>query len=226
MRAISRPPRFALLPLVLLDAIVMAVALTSIAPGTNTTLAAYCDADFGPAFVADRPEYPPTETAEIEGCGFDDFISENLTLNITEPDLVVFTDTITPTSEAFFYYYVVPDKEGLFTVEILDGTTVLASTTFLNAHSVNPATLTFVAIQGSNPSPASQDFDYIVSDSCGSGTVTDNQSWMTTSPTGLYLNTAYVNDAGANKHLDVSVTVTSNALALGTYTGTVTADAS
>ncbi len=182
------------------------------------THAATCNADGGPAIVTDKDEYLPGETTVIHGCGFINYDSQTLTLHVTEPDSNVFSDNVTVTGDTLQYSYVVPNQEGTYTAEILDGFTVVASTTFLDAYNVDPTWMTFVAEQGSNPA-SSQIATLTVPSNCTSsnGSITDNQSWLSTNPTGTYSSGLY-----QGYTLPITVSVTSSSLSIGTYSGTVT----
>jgi hypothetical protein len=192
----------------------------------SSPVQAECDPEGGPAVTTDKQEYLPAEIAQIEGCGFDAYEGLSLSLTVTEPDAYIFSDTVTITSAGFLYNYTVPNKQGLFKVEIWDGPTLLATTSFLDDHHVDPEVLNFVAIEsGSNP--PNQIFQFIGPTSCGSGTVTDNRTWISESPTSFPSSgPPWVAGPGSNEHIDVTVSIDITGLTVGSYSGTVTVDGS
>ena len=113
---------------------------------------AACDPGGGPAIVTDESEYLPFETVRIQGCGFESYEGQALTLRITDPDLSVFTDAVTISEGSFSYEYQIGDQIGTYLVDVLDGETVLASTTFYDDYRIQPSSLTFVAEAG-GPNP-------------------------------------------------------------------------
>ena len=183
---------------------------------------ALCQAEDGPHVITDEQEYMPGAVAQIDGCGFESYDGLDLTIRVIEPDGYTYLDTVHITAGGFTYNYTVPNKQGLYKVEIADGSTVVALTSFFDAHHVDPTSLTFVTVQGS--SPPSQMFQFIGPKTCSDGTVTDNQTWISTSPAGAYSASLYTTK-GTTRVLNVTVSISSASLAVGTYTGTATVDA-
>ncbi len=226
MRALPLPPTLATIGAATILALAAALLYFSgqgVGGDIPPVSAAICDADNGPAVVTDRVEYLPTEVAVIEGCGFEAYNGQTLTIRVTEPDSVEFTDNVSIDDGTFAYSYVIPDKQGTYVVAVLNGASVLASTTFLDSHYADPTTLTFVVEQGS--SPASQNFTVVATTACddAGATVSDDQSWISTS--GNWATGAWLAGPGSgNVHVDRTVSISSGSLAIGTYTGTVTID--
>ena len=185
---------------------------------------AACDPGGGPAVVTDEPEYLPFETVHMEGCGFEAYEGQALTLRITHPDLSVFTDTVAIVEGGFSYDYQIGEQLGTYQVEVLDGQTVVVSTTFADDYRIQPSSLTFMAEAG-GPNPASQVVQFQGPSSCGDGTATDNRSWLSVSPAS-FTSGDYQPGPGSHKHIDLTISVDVAGLVPGTYTGTVTVDAS
>jgi len=111
--------------------------------GLLTPAQALCVPQGGPTVVTNEPDYLVGETVIADGCGFDSYIAQNLTLRITDPTAVVTNYTVTIDSTGAFTNsnYVVPNKDGSFTVNVLDGTTVLATTYFSTSRLPQSVTL-------------------------------------------------------------------------------------
>jgi hypothetical protein len=91
---------------------------------------------FTPKIVTDKPDYYPSQTVQIDGCGFQAYASTTLPIRVTRPNSVVDTGSVSVNSSGeFTYYYVLDGILGTYLVEVLNvsQTTVLASTTFTDA---------------------------------------------------------------------------------------------
>jgi len=95
----------------------------------------------GPSVSTDKLDYAPEETVVVSGSGFD--VNSDLLVKVIRPDGSVvkgdgsFTpgsDTVTADSTgSFTYQYILDGVEGTYTVEVLAGDTVLATTTFTDS---------------------------------------------------------------------------------------------
>ena len=113
------------------------------------SLATWVQADAVPTVWTDKVDYSPGETVIITGSGFDTNIE--MMVRVTRPDNSVITgdgsgspgsDTVTTDSMGgFTYYYILDGIEGLYTVEILCGDNVQATTTFTDSKPLFTATI-------------------------------------------------------------------------------------
>jgi len=193
---------------------------------------AACTPDPGPTIVTDAPSYPPGATVRIDGCGFESYEGQSLTLRVTRPDTTTYTDTVTIALGEFKHDYVIDGSEAEYLVDVLDGATVLASTSFLDSHYTDctasgginsgiDCELDFAVYVGG--SPADKDFEYKRSpsgcSSTGSYVVDDGGlGWLTVSPTTITVGAYPASQA-------VTVSVSSAALPAGFYVGTITVSA-
>ena len=102
-----------------------------------------------PTVGTDKVDYSPGETVIITGSGFDTNIE--LMVRVTRPDNSVITgdgsgspgsDTVTTDSMGgFAYYYILDGIQGLYTVEVLCGDSILATTTFTDSKPLFTATI-------------------------------------------------------------------------------------
>jgi hypothetical protein len=90
------------------------------------------------------------------------------------------------------------------------------TTTFTDAHSVSPTSLTFNATAGGS-NPASQTFTFFGPATCQGGTVFDDQTWISVSPT------SYADFTTASSVV-ITVSIDITGLSAGTHTGKVTVD--
>jgi hypothetical protein len=86
--------------------------------------------DGGPGVVTDQEDYAPGETVEITACALEAYEGQNLNLTITRPNGVVDAYVVTVSSGGFTYNYVLNGIIGTYTVQVLDGASLLTSTTF------------------------------------------------------------------------------------------------
>jgi hypothetical protein len=124
---------FAAIGLVAILGVVVGLSLFGLRAGTAT-----CSPSGGPTVVTDKPDYQGGETVQIEGCGFESYNGQSLTLRITIPDSSTFSDSVTVVSGGFTYDYVlaVESVGGVYTIDILDaGNNVVATATFTDVGS-------------------------------------------------------------------------------------------
>ena len=111
----------ALLTLLAWQAVPSAQALCSTPSGT-------------PKLVTDKADYPPGDTVHIDGCGFQSYAGQTLSIHITDPNMSVTSDTVLiGGSGTFTYDHVLPvnASQGQYLVEVKNGGgTTIASTTF------------------------------------------------------------------------------------------------
>jgi len=102
------------------------------------TMALPAMAETTPSVWTDKPDYEPGETVVISGSGFT--ADTDLVIRVTRPDGSVITgdgsgtpgsDTVTTDGEGnFTYNYILDGIMGIYTVEVMQGEVVLATTTF------------------------------------------------------------------------------------------------
>ena len=90
----------------------------------------------GPASTRIKEDYQPEETVIITGCAHGGLQGQNLALSITRPDGVVDAYIVTISSGGFTYNYLLNGILGTYTVKVMDGATLLASTTFTDSTSL------------------------------------------------------------------------------------------
>ena len=99
--------------------------------GLRSSTHAVCGpVDGGPGVVTDKEDYAPGETVIITGCALEAYEGQNLNLTITRPNGVVDAYVVTVSSGAFTFNYLLNGIIGTYTVEVLDGASLLTSTTF------------------------------------------------------------------------------------------------
>jgi hypothetical protein len=118
-------------------AIVVAVLATVLATAAPNAHAACSTAPYVPLIVTDQPDYPPGETVHIDGCGFQNYVGQDLPIRIIDPVGGVVVDTVLILSGGTFSYdHELPldAEQGWYVVKVLDleGVT-LATTTFSDA---------------------------------------------------------------------------------------------
>lgn len=96
----------------------------------SETLATCASVDGGPGVDTDKEDYQPNETVIITGCAFEAYEGQSLSLSVTRPDGVVDSYTVTVSSGGFTHNYVLDGIIGTYTVKVMQGSTLLASTTF------------------------------------------------------------------------------------------------
>ncbi len=131
-----------LLPTRVLPGFVALIALGVIAayiagPGFLLPTDASCGpVDGGPGIATDKEDYQPNETVIVTGCSLGAFEGQTLTVRITRPDGVTTSDPVVVSAGGFTYNYLLNGIVGIYTVELLDGGNLLASTTFTDATSM------------------------------------------------------------------------------------------
>ena len=81
--------------------------------------------------VTDKADYAPSETVVIDGCSFEAWETQTLTVAVTRPNGVVDSATVTVSMGKFTYGYLLNGILGIYYINILDsGSNVLAATTF------------------------------------------------------------------------------------------------
>jgi hypothetical protein len=73
---------------------------------------AECDAEGGPSVVPDKLDYLPGEIAQLDGCGFEAYEGQDLTLSIRQPDFTYYTDLVTIVDGGFLYGYTIPSTSS------------------------------------------------------------------------------------------------------------------
>ena len=121
------------------------VAVVAIMVALITVILFVATTSAAPTVTTDKAEYHPDETAIISGTGYTS--GQLLDIVVIRPDSSIVTgsgtntfgsDTVTATSGAFSYDYILNGIFGLYTVNVYDNvtdpghTTVLATTTFLD----------------------------------------------------------------------------------------------
>jgi len=127
-----------------------------------------------PSVSTDKEDYSPGETVIICGSGFDACVE--LVVRVTRPGGSVITgdgsgtsgcDAVTTDSDgSFIYFYKLDGIFGLYTVDVLDGETVLATTTFTDATKLGAVT---VGAQSPDPVTAGNSATYTITVSRGDG---------------------------------------------------------
>ena len=102
----------------------------------TSTQASCAPVDGGPGVATDQEDYQPEETVIITGCAMEAYNGQNLALSITRPDGVVDAYSVTISSGGFTYNYLLDGILGTYTVKVMDGPTLLASTTFTDSTSL------------------------------------------------------------------------------------------
>jgi hypothetical protein len=102
-----------------------------------------------PTVWTDKPDYAPEETVIIAGSGFADNVT--LTVRVTRPDSTIVTgdgtfrpgsDNVTTDTEGgFTYEYILDGVFGLYSVDVLSGDSILATTTFTDGPKVGSVTV-------------------------------------------------------------------------------------
>ena len=110
-----------------------------------------------PTVWTDKADYAPEETVIITGSGFADNVT--LTVRVTRPDGTVVkgdgefapgSDNVTTDAGGgFIYEYILDGIFGLYTVDVLSGDIVLATTTFTDAAVARPLNLTATTVSPS-----------------------------------------------------------------------------
>ncbi len=135
-RFLRLPPWQWLGPATVVALTLVAAMLLRPAPGVE---AACSTSAFTPKIVTDHPDYYPSQTVTIDGCGFQAYASSSLPIRVTRPNSVVDSGTASVNSSGnFTHYYVLDGILGTYLVEVLNAaqTQVLATTTFTDG-SVN-----------------------------------------------------------------------------------------
>jgi hypothetical protein len=97
----------------------------------SSTAKASCNVIGEPTVVTDKDDYQPEETVQIDGCGFESYEGQTLTVRVTRPDNVQDSAPVTVSLGKFSYGYVLDGILGSYTIEVLDsGSNVITGTTF------------------------------------------------------------------------------------------------
>ncbi len=97
----------------------------------SSTARAVCTSPGEPTVVTNKADYAPAETVVIDGCSFEAWEAQTLTLTVTRPNGVVDSTTVTVSMGKFTYGYLLNGILGIYTINILDsGSNAIAATTF------------------------------------------------------------------------------------------------